>query len=97
MKKHLFPFQGQVEFLGVNSPLLFEGGDGGALGFYLFIFLLLLHFVKDLLFFLTFEGGRRHGFFPLFFCSFLKGERGMSFFHFFLLLNWGSWCEFYFF
>jgi hypothetical protein len=56
-----------------------------------------LHFVKTLLFFLTFEGGRRHGFFSLFFCSFLKGERGHDFFHFFLLLNWGSGCEFYFF
>ncbi len=56
MKKHLFPFQYRVEFLGLNSPLLFEGGDGGGLGFYLFIFLLLLRFVKFLLFFLTFEG-----------------------------------------
>jgi hypothetical protein len=47
-----------------------------------------LHFVKKLLFFLTFEGGRRHGSFPLFFCSFLKGERGHEFFFiFFLLLN----------
>jgi hypothetical protein len=35
-----------------------------------------LHFVKFLLFFLTFEGGRRHGFFSLFFCSFLNGGKG---------------------
>ncbi len=55
--------------------------------------MLLLHFVKFLLFFLTFEGGRRYGFFTLFFCS--KG--GISVFHFFLLLNLGSGCEFYFF
>ncbi len=33
MKKHLFPFEGGVEFLGVNSPLLFEGG-GGLGGFF---------------------------------------------------------------
>ncbi len=29
MKKNLFPFQGGVGFLGVNSPFLFEGGGGG--------------------------------------------------------------------
>ncbi len=46
MKKHLCPFQVGVEFLGVNSPLLFEGGGGGGLGFVLsFFFGLLLHFV----------------------------------------------------
>jgi hypothetical protein len=43
VKKHLFPFQGRVEFLGVNSPLLFEGGEGGGLGFYLCAFLPIGH------------------------------------------------------
>jgi len=65
----------------VISTLLFEGGGGGGLGFlfsffFFFFFGLLLHFVKILLFFLTFEGGRRQGSFPLFFCSFLKGGKG---------------------
>jgi hypothetical protein len=32
-KKKLFPFQGGVGFLEVNSPFLFEGGGGGGLGF----------------------------------------------------------------
>jgi hypothetical protein len=38
VKEHLFRFQGGVEFLGVNSPLLFEGGGGreGWVLFYLF-------------------------------------------------------------
>jgi hypothetical protein len=45
VKKHLFPFQGRVEFLGVNSPLLFEGGEGGGLGFYLCAFFLLFFWV----------------------------------------------------
>ncbi len=44
MKKHLFPFQGGVEFLGVNSTLLFEGGGGGGLGFLLCFFVFLVTF-----------------------------------------------------
>jgi hypothetical protein len=35
VKKHLFLFQGWVEFLSVNYTLLFEGGEGRGLGFYL--------------------------------------------------------------
>ncbi len=63
----------------MNSTLLFEGGGGGGLGFPFFFFSflwLLLHFVKFFKNFLTFEGGRRHGSFPLFVCSFLKGGKG---------------------
>ncbi len=43
MKKHLFPFQGGVEFLGANSPLLFEGG-GEVVWVFLFSFFLLVTF-----------------------------------------------------
>ncbi len=52
----------------MDSPLLFEGGGGGRLGFiYSFFFGLLL---------LTFEGGRGHGFFSLFKNKILKGKGG---------------------
>jgi hypothetical protein len=91
MKKHLFPFQGGVEFLGVHFYLKVEGEGGLGFIFCFFFFGLLLHFVKNLLFFLSFEGGRRHGSFTLFFCSFLKGERGHEFFSFFSTLELGKW------
>ncbi len=58
MKKHLFPFQGGVEFLGVNSPLLFEGGGGGGLGFlfsfFLFFFLVTFALCKNFVIFSNF-------------------------------------------
>ncbi len=49
---------------------------GRGVGFSFLFFGYFCTFVKILLFFLTFEGGRRHGSFPLFFCSFLKGGKG---------------------
>ncbi len=45
MKKHLFHFQGGVEFLRVNSTLLFEGGGGGGVGFYFILFYLFIYLV----------------------------------------------------
>jgi len=39
------PFSRSGFFLGVNSPLLFEGGEGGGLGFYLCAFFLLFFWV----------------------------------------------------
>ncbi len=69
-----------------------EGGLGFILFYFTYLFIwLLLHFVKLLLFFLTFEGGRRHGSFPLFFCSFLKGQKGHEFFSFFSTLELRKW------
>ncbi len=46
----------------MNIAFLFEGGGEKGLGF-IYSFFLLLYFVNFLLFFLTFEGGRGHGFF----------------------------------
>ncbi len=80
-------------FRGEQSTFIWRWrGRGAWVSFiYLIYFLLLLHFVNFLLFFLTFEGGRRHGFFPLFFCSFLKRERGHEFFSFCSPLELGKW------
>ncbi len=94
MKKHLFPFQGGVEFLGVNGPLLFEWRGRGACGF---LFWVTFALCRKFVIFKLLNGDEGMVFFH-FFCSFLKGEGGHQlFFHFFLLLNWGSGREFCFF
>jgi len=53
VKKHLFTFQGGVQFLGVNSSLLFEGGGGGGLGF-LFSFLVTFALCRNFVIFSNF-------------------------------------------
>ncbi len=76
MKKHLFPFQGGVEFLGVNSPLLFEAGGGGGLGFYLFFCFFWVTFAlcKTFAIFSNFSRGKKAWFFPTFLLFILQGE-----------------------
>ncbi len=53
---------------------------------------------KNFVIFSNFWRGKKAWFFSAFLLFILQGGKGgMSFFHFFLLLNWGSGCELYFF
>ncbi len=88
VKKHLFPFQGGVEFLGVNNPLLFEGEGGRGFGFILSLKIKIVTFSnfwmgKKAWFFSTFllfilERGKGAWVFFIFFYSWI-GEVGVSF------------------
>jgi len=68
---------GEEGFLGVNSAFLFEGG--GELGLdFIYSFFVTFVLCKFLLFFLTFEGGRVHGFFFTFFFKILERGKGVG-------------------